>query len=79
MGATTSLESQLADAMAELEKAKQRLAALRRQLPPEPVADYELMSPEAGVRLSALFGDKSDLISDTQHGRRLSLLHHVGR
>ena len=68
MAATTSLESQLADAMAELEKAKQRLAALRRQLPPEPVADYEFMSPEAGVRLSALFGDKSDLI----------LIHNMG-
>lgn len=55
-------ETQLAEALADLEKAKQRVAELRRQLPAEPVADYELTGPDGNEMLSAMFGDKSDLI-----------------
>ena len=61
-------EAQLAEAMADLERAKQRLVELRRRLPVEPVADYELAGPEGSVRLSAMFGGKSDLI----------LIHNMG-
>lgn len=68
MATEGSVEAQLAEAVAELEKAKQRLAALRRQLPAEPVQDYELQGPEGGVRLSAMFRDKPDLI----------LIHNMG-
>ncbi|MDE2817636.1 MAG: DUF899 family protein [Chloroflexota bacterium] len=55
-------EAQLAEAMADLERAKQRLVELRRRMPAEPVADYELAGPDGSVKLSAMFGDKSDLI-----------------
>ena len=68
MKAEESVETQLAAAMADLEKAKQRVVALRRQLPTESVEDYELTGPAGGVKLSAMFGDKSDLI----------LIHNMG-
>ena len=56
------VETQFVAALEDLEKAKQRLAELRRQMPPEPVEDYELKGPDGAVKLSAMFGDKSDLI-----------------
>ncbi len=62
------VETQLATAMADLEKAKQRVVELRRQLPTESVADYELTGPAGCKKLSALFGDKPDLI----------LIHNMG-
>ena len=68
MTTLANLETQLAAAFEDLEKAKQKLVELRRQLPPEPVEDYELTGPDGGVRLSAMFGDKSDLI----------LIHNMG-
>lgn len=47
----------------EVELAKQRLAEARRRRPKEPVEDYVLRGPDdVEVRLSELFGDKSDLI-----------------
>lgn len=61
-------EAQLAEAMADLERAKQRLVDLCRRLPAEPVSDYELAGPDGSVKLSAMFGDKSDLI----------LIHNMG-
>lgn len=57
-----AVETQLIEAMADLEKAKERLAAVRRRMPAEPVADYELAGVEGSVTLSAMFGEKSDLI-----------------
>jgi len=44
-----------------LQKSKQ-LAALKRGLPREPVKDYVLAGWDGPVSLSALFGEKSDLI-----------------
>ncbi|MYB76183.1 MAG: DUF899 domain-containing protein [Chloroflexi bacterium] len=61
-------EAQFAAAMADLEKAKQRLVELRRRMPAEPVEDYELTGPDGSVKLSAMFGDRSDLI----------LIHNMG-
>lgn len=43
------------------EKLKE-LSELRRQLPPEPVEDVALQTIDGEVKLSELFGDKSDLI-----------------
>ncbi len=63
-----NIETQLAAAFEELERAKRKLVELRRQLPTEPVEDYELTGPVGGVQLSAMFGDKSDLI----------LIHNMG-
>lgn len=62
MTADAIAETQLIEAMADLEKAKQRFVALRRRLPAEPVADYELQGSEGSVKLSAMFGDQPDLI-----------------
>ena len=56
------LEAEIAATQEELGMAQQKLAELRRQLPPEPVKDYELASVEGPVRLSEMFGDKDDLI-----------------
>ena len=46
MTALGDVETQFVAALEDLEKAKQRLAVLRRQMPPEPVEDYELRGPE---------------------------------
>ena len=62
------VETQFVAALEDLEKAKQRLAELRRQMPPEPVEDYELKGPDGEVKLSGMFGDKADLI----------LIHNMG-
>ena len=68
MTALGDVETQFVAALEDLEKAKQRLAELRRQMPPEPVEDYELKGLDGAVKLSAMFGDKSDLI----------LIHNMG-
>ena len=52
MTALGDVETQFVAALEDLEKAKQRLAELRRQMPPEPVEDYELRG--AGRRGEAL-------------------------
>ena len=56
------LEAEINAAQEELGKAQQKLTELRRQLPPEPVEDYELASVDGPVRISEMFGDKDDLI-----------------
>ena len=66
--APTDLQTELAAAWADLEKAQQRFKELRRQAPPEPVQEYELRGPDGVVRLSELFGAKADLI----------LIHNMG-
>ena len=69
MSATrTELEREIAIAQNELAEAQQKLVKLRRQLPPEPVKDYELRSADGPVRISEMFGDKDDLI----------LIHNMG-
>lgn len=62
MATEEAVETQLIEAMADLDKAKERLTALRRRMPAEPVSDYEFAGAEGSVMLSAMFGDKSDLI-----------------
>ena len=62
------LEREIAAAQGELERARRRLAELRRRLPAEPVEDYELKRPDGPVRISQMFGDKDDLI----------LIHNMG-
>ncbi len=56
----------MSEKIAELEREvfekQQLLAQLKRDREPEPVDDYELSGPNGMVRLSNLFGDKSDLI-----------------
>ncbi len=64
----SSLEREIAVAQEELDKARKKLVKLRRQLPPEPVRDYELRNTDGPVRLSEMFGDKDDLI----------LIHNMG-
>ena len=56
------LDGEIALAQEELRRAQQKLAGLRRHLPPEPVKDYELKGPDGPVRISEMFGDKDDLI-----------------
>jgi predicted dithiol-disulfide oxidoreductase (DUF899 family) len=47
----------------QIEGLKQQLSDLRRQRPPEPIANYDLLAPDGTtVKLSALFGDKQDLL-----------------
>ena len=55
-------DKELEAAYKELDRAQKRLAELRRQIPHEPVSDYELQGPDGPVNLSALFGEKEDLI-----------------
>jgi predicted dithiol-disulfide oxidoreductase (DUF899 family) len=47
---------------ASLVRQHEKLAALKRRQPREPVADYTLATPRGPVKLSALFGKKNDLI-----------------
>ncbi len=58
----------------DVEAAQQRLAEALRQLPAEPVADYEFKAAGLGaaVRLTQLFGAKSDLIIIHNMGRKCS-------
>ena len=50
MTALGDVETQFVAALEDLEKAKQRLAELRRQMPPEPVEDYELKGLDGAVK-----------------------------
>ena len=68
MTVPTDLQEELSAAWADLEKAQQRLKKIRRRVPSEPVPDYDLHGPDGPVRLSKVFGDKSDLI----------LIHNMG-
>lgn len=62
MASNTKLDKDIAEAWEQLQASVQRLADLRKELPPEPVADYELQGPDGTVRLSQVFGNKEDLI-----------------
>lgn len=54
----------------EVMAARQRLAAARRQAPAEPFEDHELQTTDGPVSLSALFGDRRDLLVIHNMGRR---------
>ena len=53
----------------QIEDLRRQMHETARAAPPEPVRDYEFATLEGTVRLSALFGDKDDLI----------LIHNMGR
>lgn len=56
---------------AEIGKIREKIAALRRDRPPEPVKDYELVAGDgAKVRLSTLFGGRRDLFLVHNMGSR---------
>ncbi len=62
--ATEALES-------EIGKIREKIAALRKERAPEPVQDYELTGGDgAKVRLSALFGDRRDVVLVHNMGSR---------
>ena len=62
MTTNVQLEQDMAEAWTQLQAAVKHLAYLRKELPPEPVADYELQGPDGTVRLSQMFGGREDLI-----------------
>ena len=47
----------------EIASIRQKIRAAQATIEPEPVADYEFETPDGRVRLSALFGDRRDLIA----------------
>ena len=59
---TAELYKEIAATQEKLEEAQQKLEKLRRQLPTEPVNDYELNDVDGPVKISEMFGDKEDLI-----------------
>ena len=60
---TTSFDEQIEALEQEVEAAKLRLIEARRRRPKEPIQDYVFKSSDGqDMKLSALFGDKEDLI-----------------
>ncbi len=69
--AATDTQQQIDDLARELHEGHERLAAMRRALPPEPVADYAFKGAGgAAVRLSEVFGKHDDLILVHNMGER---------
>ena len=67
--AATLVDAEIEAVETEIGKARERIAALRRERAPEPVKDYEFPSKDGGrTRLSALF----------VNGRDLVLVHNMG-
>jgi predicted dithiol-disulfide oxidoreductase (DUF899 family) len=65
-----TLDREIVELSQQIEALKAKLSAARRRRPAEPVADYELRGTDGvPVSLSALFGDKDDLI----------VVHNMGR
>jgi predicted dithiol-disulfide oxidoreductase (DUF899 family) len=63
-------QEQVRAAYERIEAERDRLAELQRQMPPEPVPDYELVGSDGSpVRLYELFGESDDLI----------VVHNMGR
>ncbi len=64
-----TLKKKIAKLESRLVAEQERLAELKRKLPPEEVKDYLLRGPDGPVRLSQLFRGKKDLI----------VVHNMGR
>jgi predicted dithiol-disulfide oxidoreductase (DUF899 family) len=62
MGSSTERAAEIDKLEEDIQRLQERLAAMKRDLPPESVQDYTLQGWSGPVRLSALFRDKSDLI-----------------
>jgi len=54
--------ARMADYRAQIEKLRKKMRALQAKREPQDVTDYTLAGAAGPVRLSALFGDKPDLI-----------------
>lgn len=55
----------------QITELREKLVEARRKLPPEPVKDYELKdAEEKAIKLSALFGDKPELLLIHNMGKR---------
>lgn len=59
---TASVVSEIERLEEYLVSQQEKLAELKRQLPPKQVQDYTLTSADGPVKLSQLFGDKNDLV-----------------
>ena len=65
-----TLQDEIAEAQKAMREAHSRLTELKRKVTPEPVEDYTLKGSDGQpVTLSALFGDKSELL----------LIHNMGK
>ena len=67
--ASDSIDTRIQALQQEIQEKQKALTALRRERPAEAVSDYTLKSATGDVSLSALFGDKRDLI----------VVHNMGR
>lgn len=56
------VDAEIEGAYGEIRKLRERIAALRKDRPPEPVKDYTFGTPEGPVALADLFGERSDLM-----------------
>ncbi len=59
---TSAAQKKIRALEASLVRQHEKIAALKRRQPREAVADYVLQTPRGAVKLSALFGRKTDLI-----------------
>ncbi len=70
VGARMGPDEEITALSKQIEELKGKLSEARRRRPPEPVKDYDLLHQDGStVKLSELFGDKSDLL----------LVHNMGR
>ncbi len=70
--ADPTIQAQLAALHGEQTKLRKRFLALKRQTGTGPFEDVALSGPDGELRLSALFGDKADLIVIHNMGRSCS-------
>lgn len=70
---TTASTDRIAEIEKQLLELKQERTRLRRELPDEPIGDYDLKRPDGTpTTLSALFGDRDELIVVHNMGRACS-------
>ncbi len=70
MSNVNELRKEIEDLEQRLQEEKQRLAALRKQMPPEAIDDYEFTANDGSKkRLSEMFGDRDELM----------LIHNMGK
>ncbi len=61
--------ARLAEWRSQIAELRQKMREAQAGIEPEPVQDYEFVTPDGSVRLSQLFGDKRDLF----------VIHNMGR
>ena len=62
MSAQERIDAEIETAYGGIRKLRERIAALRKERPPEPVKDYAFPTGDGTARLSDLFAGKSDLM-----------------